>query len=118
MHSLQFGEDAAQLEPWQHHDRVYAWKDRLEDFSETAHIIRQLDLVISVDTAVAHLAGALHRPTWLLLPVGADFRWLRERTDCPWYPSMHIFRQTVRGDWRTPIENIDNKLDMFFSAGC
>ena len=58
----------------------------LNDFSDTAHLVRQLDLVISVDTAVAHLAGALNRPTWLLLPQNADFRWLKDRSDSPWYP--------------------------------
>ena len=90
------------------------WKEDLRDFSDTAHLIRQLDLVICVDTAVAHLAGALNRPTWLLLPYNADFRWLRERNDSPWYPSMRLFRQTARNDWSSVIEQLDAALDELF----
>ena len=69
----------------------YGWNYRLEehlvDFSDTAHVVKQLDLVICIDTAVAHLAGALNRPTWLLLPYNADFRWLRDRTI---HPGTHL----------------------------
>jgi tetratricopeptide (TPR) repeat protein len=70
---------------------------RLVDFADTAAVIGQLDLVISVDTSVAHLAGALGKPVWLLLPLAADWRWLAERTDSPWYPSMQLFRADRRG---------------------
>ena len=108
LHSLQFGHDAEQLAPWQSHDRIVCWKDRLADFSETAYIIHQLDLVISVDTAVAHLAGALNRPTWLLLPHVADFRWMRHRSDSPWYPSMRLFRQAQKGDWADVAAQLRN----------
>ena len=73
LHALQFGEDAEQLRPWLEVDGVHDWHNELNDFSDTAHVVQQLDLVISVDTAVAHLAGALNRPTWLLLPHNADF---------------------------------------------
>ena len=99
LHSLQFGQDADQLNPWLGIDGVREWHQHLNDFSDTAHLVRQLDLVISVDTAVAHLAGALNRPTWLLLPQNADFRWLKDRPDSPWYPSMRLFRQRQHGDW-------------------
>ena len=78
LHSLQFGKDAEQLDPWSNLDGITDWHTVLNDFSDTAFVVRQLDLVISVDTAVAHLAGALNRPTWLLLPQNADFRWLKE----------------------------------------
>src|SRR5437763_1280077 len=71
----------------------------LENFSDTAAVIQELDLVISVDTAVAHLAGALARPVSMLLPKPCDFRWLDQRLDSPWYPTMRLFRQTRRGDW-------------------
>ena len=62
--------------------------------------------MISVDTAVAHLAGALNRPTWLLLPHNADFRWLKDRPDSPWYPSMRLFRQSQHGDWAGVVEDL------------
>lgn len=114
IHSLQFGDDADQLHPWSGHERVTCWKDRLQDFAETAHVVRQLDLVISVDTAVAHLAAALNRPTWLLLPQNADFRWLKGRHDSPWYPSMRLFRQSVHGDWSTVMQQIHDALDAMF----
>ena len=106
LHSLQFGKDSEQLSPWLGLDGVKEWNQELKDFSDTAHIVRQLDLIISVDTAVAHLAGALNRPTWLLLPQNGDFRWLKERSDSPWYPSMRIFRQRQHGDWRGVVEDL------------
>ena len=71
----------------------------LRDFSDTAAAIMALDLVIAVDTAVAHLAGALGRPVWLLLPWVPDWRWLLEGSDSPWYPTMTLFRQRAAGDW-------------------
>lgn len=72
----------------------------LVDFADTAAVLMHLDLVITVDTAVAHLAGALGRPVWLLLPFAPDWRWLLERRDSPWYPSMRLFRQGTPGDWQ------------------
>ena len=106
IHSLQFGKDAEQLRPWLGLNGVKEWNRELNDFSDTAHLVRQLDLVISVDTAVAHLAGALNRPTWLLLPQNGDFRWLKDRSDSPWYPSMRIFRQRQHGDWHGIVEDL------------
>ncbi len=82
----------------------------LTNLSETAALIMQLDLVISVDTSVAHLAAALGKPVWLLLPFNADFRWLTERNDSPWYASMSLFRQTNIGDYETVIEAIKTRL--------
>jgi ADP-heptose:LPS heptosyltransferase len=73
--------------------------------------VRQLDLIISVDTAVAHLAGALNKPTWLLLPQNSDFRWMRKRIDSPWYPSMRLFRQTNHGDWQSVVSQLDQAFD-------
>ena len=73
--------------------------DRLGDFADTAAAIAELDLVISVDTAAAHLAGALAKPVWLLLRQACDWRWFVERNDSPWYPTMRIFRQDKPGDW-------------------
>jgi len=78
----------------------------LDDFADTAAAISQLDLVVTVDTSVAHLAGALDRPTWLLLPWNADWRWLSGRTDSPWYPSMTLFRQPRYGDWGPVVDQL------------
>ena len=106
LHSLQFGHDAEQLSPWLDYDGVKDWHEEIHDFSDTAHLLQQLDLVISVDTAVAHLAGALNRPTWLLLPQNADFRWLKGRSDFARYPSMRLFRQRRHGDWSDVVDEI------------
>lgn len=114
VHSLQVGDDAEQLSPWRNHPRLTDWNGRLRDFSETAHVIQQLDLIISVDTAVAHLAGALDRPTWLLLPANADFRWLQFRTDSPWYPSMRLFRQRVSNDWISVVDQVNEAFNQLF----
>jgi hypothetical protein len=71
----------------------------LSDFAETAAAVTALDLVISVDTSVAHLAGALGCPVWVLLPYALDWRWLRDRADTPWYPTMRLFRQDKPMAW-------------------
>ena len=82
----------------------------LADFSDTAAAIAALDLVISVDTAVAHLAGAMGKPTWTLLKFAPDWRWLLERDDCPWYPAMRLFRQQRPGDWSVPAADMTEAL--------
>ena len=82
----------------------------LADLAETAAVIRCLDLVISVDTAVAHLAGALAAPVWLALPMVPDWRWLLERPDSPWYPTMRLFRQEKRGEWNEVFGRIKDAL--------
>jgi len=82
----------------------------LGDFSDTAGLIAQMDLVISVDTATAHLAGAMGKPVWLLLPFVPDWRWLLNRDDSPWYPTMRLFRQTVAGDWDGVIRRVVEEL--------
>jgi tetratricopeptide (TPR) repeat protein len=82
----------------------------LHDWVDTAALIANLDLVICVDTAIAHLAGAMGRPTWILQPVSVDWRWLLDRADSPWYPSVRLFRQSSPGDWKTPMNEIVEAL--------
>jgi len=105
-YSLQLGQAAAPPSGMKLTDLT----GQIEDFADTAALIAELDLVISVDTAVAHLAGAMDRPIWLLLPFAPDFRWLSNRDDTPWYPSMRLFRQTRRGQWTDPIERAASAL--------
>ena len=90
---------------------------KLDSFEDTAAVIDLLDLVISVDTSVAHLAGALARPTWLLLPFDADWRWLLERDDSPWYPTMRLFRQPEPGAWPSVVERVCHRLRAVVSGG-
>jgi hypothetical protein len=82
----------------------------LGDFSDTAAAVGALDLIVSVDTSVAHLAGALGRPTWVLLPYALDWRWLRDREDSPWYPTMRLFRQRKAGEWDTVLHRLPAEL--------
>lgn len=84
--------------------------NELVDFAETAGIMENLDLVITVDSAVAHLAGAMGKKVWVLLPFAPDFRWLLEREDSPWYPTMRLFRQRKIGDWQEVIERVQAAL--------
>ncbi|MBW7961721.1 tetratricopeptide repeat protein [Bradyrhizobium sp. BR 10261] len=88
----------------------------LTDFTETAALISCLDLVITVDTSVAHLAGALGRPTWILLPWTPDYRWLLDRTDSPWYPSVRLFRQTETRDYETVLDRLRDELRILAAA--
>jgi ADP-heptose:LPS heptosyltransferase len=81
-----------------------------KDFADTAAAIAVLDAVIAVDTAVAHLAGAMGKPLFLLLPYAADFRWLRGRGDSPWYPSARLIRQRQFGDWDRAVKLLRQEL--------
>lgn len=87
-------------------NNFHVFTDQLHDFSDTAALIMQLDLIISVCTSVPHLAGALGKTTWLLLPFSADWRWLLDREDSPWYPSLRLFRQPQEGDWESVIAKV------------
>jgi tetratricopeptide (TPR) repeat protein len=89
------------------------------DFADTAAILDQLDLVICVDTAIAHVAGALGKPCWVLLPaLGTDWRWLRERGDSPWYPSIRLFRQQAPNEWDRLVEEIRQALLARLDSSC
>jgi len=109
-YSLQKGETANQAKNPPEGMKLIDYTEEIKDFSDTAALIENLDLVISVDTAVVHLAGALGKPVWTLLPFVPDWRWLLKREDSPWYPTMRLFRQPSRGDWNTVIANVLNKL--------
>ncbi len=100
-------EDAAALAAW----GVVQTGPEQEDFCDAAGLIAQMDLVISVDTAVAHLAGAMGKPVWLLLSASPDWRWMRERADTPWYPSTRLFRQRQRASgWNETVARLVNEL--------
>jgi tetratricopeptide (TPR) repeat protein len=106
-YSLQKGTDAvAQLRQSAWRGRVVDWTDELNDFADTAALVECLDLVITVDTSVAHLAGALGRPFWLMNRFNTCWRWLLDRDDSPWYPTVRIFRQPGYGDWTSVIESV------------
>ena len=92
--------------------------DDLRDFADTAALIANLDLVITVDTAVAHLAGAMGKPVWTLLAFAPDWRWMLDREDSPWYPTMRLFRQTKPGDWAEVIERVRTALNGWRDARC
>ena len=96
--------------------RMVNLTEDLRDFSDTAALIANLDMVIAVDTAVAHLAGALAKPVWTLLPTAADARWLIGREDTPWYPTMRLFRQRTAGDWGEVIERVAEALEVLRNA--
>lgn len=107
--SLQKGDAAAELKSIPS-DLITDLGPYLEDFADTAAAIQALDLVISVDTAVAHVAGALARPVWTLTPFVPDWRWMLNRDDSPWYPSMRLFRQSAPGDWSSVIARLEAQL--------
>jgi tetratricopeptide (TPR) repeat protein len=108
--SLQKGPPAAEAARSPHGMALHDFTDDLHDFADTAALIGGLDLVISVDTAVAHLAGALGKPVWLLNCYGACWRWLQNRDDSPWYPSLRQFRQPTPGDWHSVISRVQGAL--------
>jgi len=104
--ALQKGEAAAQAAAPPADLPVHDWTAELHDFADTAALIEALDLVITVDTAVAHLAATLGKPTWILNRFDACWRWLLDRTDSPWYPTVRLFRQPAPGDWQTVINAV------------
>jgi ADP-heptose:LPS heptosyltransferase len=85
----------------------------INSFSDTLAIIESLDLVITVDTAVAHLAGAAGRLVWVMVPTCTDFRWMIDRGDSPWYPSARLFRQRELGQWDVPLDEVRTSLQEF-----
>lgn len=106
--SLQKGEASAQVRA--HEGRVMDWMGEMEDFADTAALVACLDLVIAVDTSVAHLAGALGKEVWLLSRFDGCWRWMLGRSDSPWYPTMTLFRQSKPGSWDAVIAEVGNAL--------
>jgi tetratricopeptide (TPR) repeat protein len=111
--SLQFGTAVEQLAPLQAQFPLIDACSKSTDFAETAALVATLDLVISVDTAIAHLAGAMHLPVWVLLPYLGDWRWLEQRDDSPWYPTARLFRQSSPGDWHGVAVRVRDALRVF-----
>jgi len=109
-HSLQKTEDASLLANAPAGLKLTDWTQELKDFADTAALISNLDLVISVDTAVAHLAGAMGKMTWVLLSSAPHWCWLVDREDSPWYPTARLFRQAGRGDWQSVVERVASAL--------
>jgi len=112
--SLQKGEASRELQSFDW--PIQEWMHDCGDIAQTAALIDHLDLVISVDTAVAHLAGALAKPIWLLNRFESEWRWMLEREDSPWYPSMRIFRQPAVHDWDSVIARVRGELEIFVRA--
>lgn len=115
-YSLQIGTGSEQIHDMPECMTVVDLTGRIQDFSDTAAMIANLDLVISVDTAVAHLAGALGKPVWTLLPYVPEWRWLLGRDDSPWYPTMRLFRQAAPGDWKSVFCELRNELEMLLCS--
>ena len=114
--SLQVGDGAAQLRTVAFGREVEELGPELRDFTDTAAVMRELDLVITIDSAVAHLAGALGVPVWVMLMRSADWRWLLDRDDSPFYDSARLFRQRVQGDWQPVVAEVAAALGELAAA--
>jgi tetratricopeptide (TPR) repeat protein len=111
--SLQKEVRAADAEVLEKNANIVHFGEALQDFSDTAALISHLDLVISVDTSIAHLAGALGKPVWVLLTHVPDWRWLLDRDDSPWYPAVRLFRQSDTSEWDSVIASVRDALLKF-----
>lgn len=116
-YSLQVGCGREETESYSESISLIDHTDRLSDFSETAALIANLDIVIGVDTSVMHLAGAIGKPAWILVPISGDWRWIEGRTDSPWYPTMRIFWQKRYGDWDDVVSQIKGEMENFLKSG-
>jgi hypothetical protein len=116
-HALQKEYRATDLEVLADLPGLHRHESTLKDFADTAALIAQMDLVICVDTSVAHLAGALGRPVWILLPYAPDWRWLLERADSPWYPTARLFRQTRPGEWGELLARVGSAIGHLIGGG-
>ena len=112
-YGMQFGKDAKDLDTYIDRKNVKNLGLHLGDFAHTAAIIDQMDLIISIDTYIVHLAGAMGKPVWVMLPYAADWRWFLDRPDSPWYPSARLFRQPSPGDWPRLVTEVKTALIQF-----
>ena len=110
-YSLQKGEAAKEALNPPPGMEVIDLTEAIRDFADTAALIANLDLVVSVDTAVAHLAGAMGKPVWTLVSFPPAWQWMLDREDSPWYPTMRLFRQRSRGDWGPVVERVAGELN-------
>ncbi len=108
--SLQKGEGTGQRTGIPEAAGMIDWMDEVQDFADTAGLVSALDLVITIDTSVAHLAGALGKPVWMLNRFESEWRWMRDREDSPWYPTMRIFNQKTAGDWEEVLSRVQAAL--------
>jgi len=113
---LQKGAAANQTEDLSQEIAMTNLGGELDDFTDTAAVIANLDLIVSVDTAVLHLAGAMGRPAWAILPFSPDWRWMLDRPDSPWYPTMRLFRQKSYGDWDDVFQRVSQELQMLVAG--
>lgn len=91
--------------------KLLALDKEIRDFDDSAALLSLADRLITVDSSPAHLAGSMGRPAWVLLPLVPDWRWLMDRSDSPWYPSLRLFRQSARGDWAGVMARVAEALD-------
>jgi hypothetical protein len=113
--SLQTGDAASEIASLPDGTSLLQTPQLVADFAQTAALMHNLDLVITADTATAHLAGALGKPTWILIPHFPDWRWALTRTDCPWYPTARLFRADGPSQWATPVRQIAAALAREFA---
>jgi tetratricopeptide (TPR) repeat protein len=112
-YSLQVGPPAGQMKALEDRVRLIDLQKELKDFGDTAAVVANLDLVIAMDTSVAHLVGAMGKPVWILLHKSADWRWFMEREDSPWYPTARLFRQSTLGNWQDVVARVERELREF-----
>jgi len=109
-HALQHEIPAADRSWLAAHPMVVDHSPKLKEFADNAAVVALMDLVVTIDTSIAHLAGALGKPVWIMLPFSADCRWLLDRADTPWYPTARLFRQRQPGDWHGVVAEVVRAL--------
>ena len=109
-HSLQKEIRQIDVQTIKNFSNIHQHQEEIADFSDTAALVDAMDIIISVDTSVAHLAGAMGKKIWILLPYFPDFRWMLDRDDSPWYPSVKLYRQEKINDWDSVLEKLKVEL--------